>query len=268
MGNCSGKQKENIIGYEDIIGLQAKLQSYSDVSIQLQVAHFTPATFPMIPVVTHETHSFCSQSWNIILEKKPNQDIEGNDYGLSGVTAFYSEFYDRLDKVDANGHFEAVLSRHSGNDEQSKISAKGAILVRIIKFAISVAKNTNNAQMTLYMLGKSHSQKSVRPWQYSVFVQTLLQTIASRLETQATNDVMEAWVNLFAFILRSMLPPAIEGQVVENEMNVNTSSEFAAGKVLEEVAEIEEVKAMKKKIARSVGGSSRSQSVASASSFQ
>jgi hypothetical protein len=113
--------------------------------------------------------------------------------------------------------------------------------------------------MQLHMLGKSHAQKSIRPWQYSVFVQTLLITIASRLGGKATSDVMEAWVNLFAFVMKSMLPQAIRGQVVETELNINTSSEFANGRVADEVAEQEALKEMNKRFKKggfSTGASS------------
>jgi hypothetical protein len=91
------------------------------------------------------------------------------------------------------------------------------------------------------MLGKSHSHKGIRPWQYAVFVQVLLLTIASRLGHDATIDVMESWVNLFAYVMKSMLPPAIKGQVVETELNINTSSGFDANRVAMEVEELEEI---------------------------
>jgi hypothetical protein len=54
------------------------------------------------------------------------------------------------------------------------------------------------------MLGKSHASKFIKPYLYSVFVQ--IQTVAFRLGTDATNQIMEAWVNQFAFVMRSMLP--------------------------------------------------------------
>ena len=111
---------------------------------------------------------------------------------ISGMTVFYIEFYNRLSVLDTNGRFEAILSRHS--IEKNKIAAKGAILIRIINFVLRIENDDKSTQMMLYMLGKSHSQKHIRPWQYSVFVQTLLVTISSRLGTGATNDVMEAWV--------------------------------------------------------------------------
>jgi hemoglobin-like flavoprotein len=84
----------------------------------------------------------------------------------------------------------------------------------------------------LVILGKSHSRKAIRPWQYSIFVQTLLLTIASRLGTGATNNVMEAWVNLFAYVMHGMLPHAIKGQVNDRELNINTADESKVKKAV------------------------------------
>ncbi len=55
-------------------------------------------------------------------------------------------------------------------------------------------------------------------------------------------------MNLFAFVMKSMLPPAIKGQVVETELNINTSSEFHNEKIQTELQEIEEYKEMHKKL--------------------
>ena len=90
--------------------------------------------------------------------------------------------------------------------------------------------------------------------QYSVFVQALLLTISARLGTNATSDVMEKWVNMFAFVMKSMLPPAIENQVLETEININTSSEFADGKIANEVNAVEEVKELRRRFKKGGDG--------------
>lgn len=225
-----------------VLALQASIQSKLRIPLEVQVAHFTPSSFPLLPIITPRSTKLCSESWKTIV----NQEIK-DEYGisLSGITVFYNEFYERLEQFDSSGRFEAVLSRHSSSS--NRIAAKGAILVRIVKFVLAIDGDNKQTQTMLYMLGRSHAQKTIRPWQYSVFVQTLLQTIASRLGTSATNDVMEAWVNLFAFVLKSMLPPAIKGSVVETEININTSSEFDNSKISNEVRNVEEGKEMKKK---------------------
>jgi hypothetical protein len=151
--------------------------------------------------------------------------------------------------VDTAGKFEAVLARNVSGTNQ--LAAKGAIIVRIVKFVCSITEDGPETQRRLYMLGKMHNHLGIRPWQYSVFVQTLLLTISNRLGTGATNDVMESWVNMFAFVLRSMLPPAIKGQVVETELSVNTSSEFHDSHVAAAILEVEESAQLRKKFGSS-----------------
>ena len=164
----------------------------------------------------------------------------------------------RLELFDSTGKFDAVLSRHSSGN---KIAAKGAILIRIIEFVLNIKEESKEIKLVLYMLGKSHAQKAIRPWQYSVFVQALLNTMSSRLGTAATSNVMEAWVNLFAYVMRAMLPLAIKDQVVETELNINTSSQFADGRIAAEVQEIEEVKDVKKRLKSLEGNSTPGGSV-------
>jgi hypothetical protein len=148
--------------------------------------------------------------------------------------------------LDSSGKFEAVLSAHTSGT--NKIAAKGEILIRIIKFALAINGDNPAVQLQLYMLGKSHVQRRIRPWMYSMFLDALLYTISSRLGAEATHEVMEAWVNLFAFILRSMLPQAIKGSVLETEIAVNTSSEFKNGKLGEMIKEVEEVAVLKQNL--------------------
>jgi hemoglobin-like flavoprotein len=215
------------------------------------VAHFTPSSFPIIPTVNAQSSLLCTESWAKIVAQSVKVDEHSQ---ISGMTAFYNEFYERLQMFDSSGKFDAVLSRHSGG--QNQIAAKGAIILRIVKFVVRIQHDSKQNGMLLYMLGKSHSQKAIRPWQYSIFVQTLLNTISSRLGREATSDVMEAWVNLFAYVMQGMLPPAIRGQVVETELNINTSSEFNSGKVAEEIQDFEDERALRKTV--TLNGSSDS----------
>ena len=72
---------------------------------------------------------------------------------------------------------------------------------------------------------------------YSIFVQTLLYTISNQLENHANHEVMEAWVNLFSFIMKSMLPLAIRDQTIETEIAINTKTVFSSDDMKEQVLE-------------------------------
>lgn len=190
-----------------------------DIPLEVTLAHFTPSSFPLIPFISEKKNELCAASWKVIVSK----DVTGPAGNLiSGITVFYDEFYARLALFDANGNFETILVKHSTG--QNKIAAKGAILIRIIKFVLLIVEDNKKVRQSLDALGRSHTSRGIRPWQYSIFVEVLLSTISSRLGTGATNDVMEAWVNLFAFMLKAMLPLAIRGQVQTKEFNINTTT--------------------------------------------
>jgi len=236
---------------DEVQQLQKKFRAMRDrIPMEVIVAHYTPHTFPLIPRIDTKTCKVCAESWGEITNAG-NTDSFG--VTTSGLTIFYTEFYERLDLVDTSGKFEAILSRYASGS--NKIAAKGTIIVRIVKYVASITKDSRDVQFKLYMLGKHHARKQVRPWQYGLLAQVILQTVSSRLGTKATNEVMSAWVNMLAFVMRSMIPPAIEDLVVENEMVINTSSEFQSGKIAEEVQEVEEVRVMKQKMNRALNGS-------------
>ncbi len=157
-----------------IINIQNKFQSAIRIPPEVYVAHFTPSSFPLVPIINRKSAKICSDSWSIIINSTTKDEM-GNC--ISGMTVFYNEFYERLAQFDQNGKFEAVLSRHSNG--MNKIAAKGAIIVRIIKLLLKIETDNEQTQLMLYMLGKTHNQRQIRPWQYSIFVQTLLNTIAS-----------------------------------------------------------------------------------------
>lgn len=221
------------------------------VPMEVAVAHYTPSSFPLVPIINKHSCKIIADSWQIVV-KNEIKDSYGNS--TSGITAFYNEFYERLEVQDTSGRFDAVLTRNV--DGMSKLQAKGAILIRIIKFVMAIEEDSREVQYSLYMLGKSHALKGIRPWQYTVFVQTLLLTLSSRLGTNASNSVTEAWVNMFAFVMQSMLPPAIENQIVETEISVNVSSEFASDRVNQELVAAEEMKNMQRRFKKGSGGQS------------
>jgi hemoglobin-like flavoprotein len=245
-------QKSAFQGDFDIIEYQARLEDKLAVPMAVQIAHYTHSFFPLTPLITPQTSKTIVAAWDKIMS---NGNID--DFGVEtfGITLFYNEFYEHLGKVDTAGKFEAVLARHVSG--ANHIAAKGAIIVRIIKYVCAITNDSVETQKKLYMLGKLHNHIGIRPWQYSVFVEVLLMTISSRLGKAATDEVMEAWVNMFAFVLQSMLPPALKDLVVETELNANTSSEFQDSRVAAEIAEVEDSAHIRKKFGEgSVGNRS------------
>lgn len=197
-------------------GQTVRCSGKSKIPMAVQVAHFIPATFPLVPTLRETYMPLCRSSWQVIVAQR-----ERNEHGIEihGITAFYNDFYERLGKVDTGSHFEKVLMKHA--IDTNKIAAKGAILIRVVEFMLRIDGDTPGTRAKFRMLGQSHNKYAIRPWMYAVFLELFLLTLASRLQTAATPSVMEAWVNLLGYSLQQLLPGAINGLVLESEAHVN-----------------------------------------------
>lgn len=226
--------EDNDLTLTKIIAMQNEFSKTLEKSLAVQVAHFTPSNFPLTPQINRNVSDLCESSWMVVSAMTAT--------GESGLVLFYNDFYNRLEQLDTNGRFEAALTQNIGSDDD-KIAAKGAIIIRIVHFMLAMKRNSRRVQMSLAMLGKSHAQRQIRPWQYSLFLEVLLHTLSRRLGKEATHETMRAWVNLAAFVLQGMLPNAIRGQVVETEVAVNTSCEFYGGEIENELEALAESRA-------------------------
>jgi hemoglobin-like flavoprotein len=233
MGGNSSSVIVTDVDTNDIIRIQEKLGKKYSIPLEVQVAHYTPSIFPLVPIINSQINKLCMDSWKLICNNREKTD---SGLELTGITLFYNDFYERLALVDENKKIESVLSAHSTG--LNKIAEKGAIIIRIINYALSITKNDEQTQFRLYNLGKAHTKRAIRPYMYSVFVQTLLYTISNQLGLYATHEVMEAWVNVFSFIMKSMLPLAIKDQTLETEICINTKTEFSSDNVKIQVQEI------------------------------
>jgi len=217
----------------DIKHIQEQLEKKYSVTIEVQVAHYTPSIFPLVPIINQHTNRLCTTSWKLICSNKEKTE---SGMELTGITLFYNDFYERLKLVDENKKIESILSAHSTG--LNKIAEKGAIIIRIVNYVLSITTNDEQTQLRLYNLGKAHTKRLIRPYMYSIFVQNMLYTISNQLGINATHEVMEAWVNMFSFIMKSMLPMAIKGQTLETEIGINTRSDFSSNEVQSQMREI------------------------------
>ena len=232
MGNYNNKNSSILATNTDIISIQTQMKLKYDIPIEVQVAHYTPSIFPLVPIINPTINKLCVDSWKYIVQKR---EMTASGIELTGITLFYNDFYERLNIVDENKKIESVLSSHSYG--LNKIAEKGAIIIRIVNYALSLTTNDEQTQFRLYTLGKAHAKRAIRPYMYSIFVQTLLYTISNQLENHANHEVMEAWVNLFSFIMKSMLPLAIRDQTIETEIAINTKTVFSSDDMKEQVLE-------------------------------
>lgn len=213
MGNHFFNKKIGIDEYPTnylSIKYKNKLKYKCKVQLQFFMSQYTLTTFPDIPIITQESNEICYNTWNKII----NTDITNADgVILQGKVAFYNEFYGVLKIVDTCGIIDGVLLENSKiqDNELTKMS----ILLRIVKNIINIKNDSEKTQKKLYMLGNFHSTKHIKPFFYSIFVKTLLQSIYVLLGVSSTEEIMDAWINQIAFVMKYMTIPIAETQIKE-----------------------------------------------------
>jgi hypothetical protein len=97
MGNSNSQlvyvySKDDIydnIGHDtSVINHTKTMPSKTQIPLQVTVAHFTPSSFPMIPVVSKTSSALCADSWSRIVSNDFKKD---GSISISGMTAFYNE---------------------------------------------------------------------------------------------------------------------------------------------------------------------------------
>jgi hypothetical protein len=63
----------------------------TQIPLQVITAHFTPSSFPMIPVVSKSASALCAESWERIVTDDRTNRKDGGRMTISGMTAFYNE---------------------------------------------------------------------------------------------------------------------------------------------------------------------------------
>jgi hypothetical protein len=76
-----------------IVRAQRDMQKSFKISLQRMVAHYTPSFFPMNPKITKNGLKLCRDSWEKLISKDVPDPYGGR--AMSGLAAFYTEFYER-----------------------------------------------------------------------------------------------------------------------------------------------------------------------------
>lgn len=110
MGSNSSSIVVTEVDTNDIIKIQERLNKKFSIPLEVQVAHYTPSIFPLVPIINDRNNKLCVDSWKLICNKRETTD---SGVELTGITLFYNDFYERLKLVDENRKIENILSSHS-----------------------------------------------------------------------------------------------------------------------------------------------------------
>lgn len=166
------------------------------------ITHFTPAAFPIPAHLDRRIIDSCRRSWKKIY------------YGVNGEReAFARDFYAKL--LKKSPRFADVFPTGGKGD-----LFKHDLLGKAINMLTSLDLETCRTRLTA--LGRFHNKLKIRPWMYSDYFVTVVETLAEVLKEGATYSLMEQWYQALSFVSYFMLKGALPGNTIEGEVGVGS----------------------------------------------
>ncbi|CAM9531227.1 unnamed protein product, partial [Heterosigma akashiwo] len=175
------------------------------------IAHYLPPTFPIQSLVTPQMMEMAGKTWELLTSGTANGMAD--QVGRSGVVLMYDEFYFRLFKRARR--FEEIFP---------SVQKRAEVMLKAVEFLLALKGDDHvSEKKRIYFLGRAHRFKqSVRPWHFSVYAETFLETLMFWLGSDSNAAVGEAWTNIFAYTVRRMLQAYLINRVIENEYYQNS----------------------------------------------
>jgi hemoglobin-like flavoprotein len=166
------------------------------------ITHFTPAAFPIPAHLDRRIIDSCRRCWKEIY------------YGVNGDRQnFCLIFYDRI--LKKSPRFADVFPAG-----EKGVLFKHDLLGKAINMVVALELETCRTRLTA--LGKYHNKLKIRPWMYSDYFVTIVETLCEVLGNKATYAVMEQWYQIFSFVSYFMLKGALAGNTIEGEVGVGS----------------------------------------------
>jgi len=141
-------------------------------------------------------------------------------FGQSGQTSLvsvYDEFYKRL-----------FLRATCLQQKFPGLKARAGLLYRIVYFLCSIEfSKLDIARKQLKKLGTTHAHKNLSLWMYSVFSETLVETVMFCLGPEASVEVRESWCATLSFCLKIMIEKGISHCMNYDGMDFSQQFQFS-----------------------------------------
>ena len=177
-----------------------------DVNVNRAVAHYMPPRFPLMQRVEQDDVDLFAELWDLIYNDSTLGP--GGETKLSGLfNVFYTKLFDR----------SAKFHDYFGDNYKERCG----ILTRQMVFFTTLTLD-DNIDAVFRDLGIMHQRLGIANWQYSMFVEVLLECIYSVLGEAAVMKKMLAATRVISFCLYKLLQATIiPSRVRPLEMNVN-----------------------------------------------
>jgi len=166
------------------------------------ITHFTPAAFPIPAHLDRRIIDSCRRCWKQVY------------YGVNGERKLFTTlFYGKL--LRKSPRFSDVFPVGDKG-----VLFKSDLLAKAINMVVALELETCRTRLTA--LGKYHNKLKIRPWMYSDYFMTIIETLCETLGDAATYSLMEQWYQILSFVSYFMLKGALAGNVIEGEVGVGS----------------------------------------------
>jgi hemoglobin-like flavoprotein len=149
--------------------------------------------------ITPQLVQICERSWlrvalNNTMSDRPHSQRD------QGLMAFCYSFFSNVTSLDPENEVVVLLQPK----RTSHYYSREALLLRIVKYILSVPGESFKVKSKIRSLGRAHARRGIVEKHFLLFNKALLISLAERLEWQATYEVMKAWNDLIAFVTHQL----------------------------------------------------------------
>lgn len=156
-------------------------------------ARYTAVALPS-SVISISLLDTCILSWEVIEPPSKKLDRE------SKVISFCQSFFQILDTLDLD---QEVRDKFRPR-RQSAILTRSGLLIRIVKYMLSVPNDSFKVKAKIRALGRSHSTRGIIEKHFLVFSDVLLLSLAESLHVSSDDPVILSWKLLLQFFIEQL----------------------------------------------------------------
>eukprot|EP01041_Mallomonas_annulata_P014279 gene14278-30382_t len=153
-------------------------------------------------VILDEDIAAARASWELVTtDSSPEFNRRKGTEGFpsSCLSWYYDSFYEESYALDSSA--KALY--------KSSLKVQVKALVAMIQMMLTIFKTPEKTNIVLTAVANGHTKKGVKAFQYGIVGEVLIKTFQDCLAEGFTDDMKQAWVKIFSYCLKVILPVAI-----------------------------------------------------------
>jgi hemoglobin-like flavoprotein len=142
--------------------------------------------------------NICDLSWRMVATSTNHVTASKN----VGLFAFCERFFYHMTAFDIDS--EAPVVPKFQPRSNSRCPSRGALLMKIVKYMLSIPNDKFPARAKIRRLGRAHASRGIRHHHFTVFAKAFMCALADVLSTQFRIEIQRAWSQMLTFFVYEM----------------------------------------------------------------